>query len=85
MSGRGVDFLENWIQQNVTDIDKNCSVHRSAELAENSVQEAAKLGITRDDMEPEFGCVQDIIYDAAHSDVDAELAFWKAYGSARDK
>lgn len=33
MSGRGIDFLENWIQQNVTEADKKDSRERAKELA----------------------------------------------------
>jgi hypothetical protein len=85
VSGRGIDFLENWVQQNITVADKNCTQQRAIELAALCSQGASQLGITVDDMEPEFGSVESIIYDASHNDFDAELEFWKAYAAARDK
>jgi hypothetical protein len=33
MSGRGIDFLENWVQQNVTGADKKGTCERAKELA----------------------------------------------------
>lgn len=33
MSGRGIDFLENWVNKNVTVVDRKCSQDRATELA----------------------------------------------------
>ena len=64
MSGRGNDFLENWIQQNITDADKHGSRERAKELAEKCVAAAAVLEVSLDDMEPDSGSVESIIYEA---------------------
>jgi hypothetical protein len=34
MNRRGIEFLENWIQTNVTDADKHGTRERAKELAE---------------------------------------------------
>jgi hypothetical protein len=64
MTARGVDFIENWIQQNVTDADKNGSHARAKELAQRCVAEAAVLEISLDDLEPKWGGIEAIIYEA---------------------
>jgi hypothetical protein len=84
MSGRGIDFLENWIQQNVTEADKGGDAI-GVVLADKCREDAAAQGITVDDMEPEFGTVKKIIYETMHNDMDAELEFWKAWAAMRDK
>ena len=62
MCGRGIDFLENWIHQNVTDADRHGDHNKTLALAERC--EAAAQGITIGDMEPEWGRVETIIYEA---------------------
>ena len=83
MSGRGVDFLESWLGKNVTDADRNGSRERAQALAAECIADAAALGITIDDMEPEWGSVETIINEAMQNDMDAELEFWKAFAAAR--
>ena len=83
MSARGVDFVENWVSKNVTDADRNGSRERAQALAAECVADAAALGITIDDMEPERGSIETIIHEAIQSDMDAELEFWKAFAAAR--
>ena len=85
MSGRGIDFLENWVQQNVTDADKKGSREHASELAQRCVADAAANGIAIDDMEPEWGSVDSIIYDAMQDILSDELEFWKAWAVKRDK
>lgn len=41
MSGRGLDFLEEWINKNVADADRHGSRERARELAERCGAEAA--------------------------------------------
>lgn len=53
MSGRGIDFLENWVNKNVTTADRKGSQDRATELAAQCYADASALGITMDDMEPE--------------------------------
>lgn len=85
MSGRGVDFLENWIQQNVTETDRKGSRERAKELADKCIEEAATNDITIDDMEPEWGSVETIIHEAMQDVLADELEFWKAWAVKRDK
>ena len=68
MSGRGIDFLENWIQQDVTEAEKKGSHERAKELAEKCIAEAAANSITINDMEPEWGTVESIIRDVLQQD-----------------
>ena len=83
MSGRGLDFLENWLNLYVTDADRHGSRERANELAARCVADAASLGIAVDDMEPEWASVETVIYEAMQNDVEAELAFWKSYAATR--
>ena len=41
MSGRGIDVLRNWIQQNVTDAEQHGARERAKALAEQCIVEAA--------------------------------------------
>lgn len=65
MSGRGIDFLENWIEQNVTQTVKDSvegdTASSAIELAERAIADAAKRGLSLDDLEPEFGTPEIII------------------------
>jgi hypothetical protein len=85
MSGRGIDFLENWVHQNVTETDRKGSRDRAKELAGRCIAEATDLAITIDDMEPEWGSVETIIYETMQNDMAAELEFWKAVAAIRDR
>ena len=85
MSGWGLDFLENWVNLYVTDADRNGNHERAKELAAHCLADAAALGITIDDMEPEWGSVEPIIYEAMQNDIDAELEFWKAFAASRGR
>jgi hypothetical protein len=70
MSGRGIDFLENWIDGNVTEADKYDSHERAKELTVKCVAEAKALGITIDDMELEQGSLETMIYETMHHGFD---------------
>ena len=83
MSGRGIDFLENWVNKNVTAIDRKGTKERAKELAAQCYADAAALGITMDDMEPEWGSVEEIIYDAMQDVLGDELTFWKVFAAMR--
>jgi hypothetical protein len=50
----GIDFLENWVDKNVTEADRKGSLERARELATRCLAEASALGISVDDMEPEW-------------------------------
>ena len=70
MSARGIDFLENWIDGNVTETDKYGSRGRAKELAVKCVAEAKVLGITAGDMELEPFSLDTKIYEAMHHGFD---------------
>lgn len=83
MSERGITFLENWINTNITDNDRKRGRDRAKELAAFCLVDAALLGITIDDMEPEWGSLGDIIYDAMQDVLGDELVSWKAFAASR--
>jgi hypothetical protein len=85
MSGRGIDFLENWVNTHVTAADRKCSQDRATELAAQCYADAAALGITMDDMEPEWGGVEEVIYDAMQDGLSDELVFWKTDAAIRER
>jgi hypothetical protein len=70
MSRKGIDFLENWIDGNVTEADKYGSHERAKELAAQCEADAKAQGITLDDMEPEFGSLETIIYETIYHGFD---------------
>jgi D-tyrosyl-tRNA(Tyr) deacylase len=70
MSGRGVDFLKNWIAGNVTEVDKYASHDRAKDLVVKCVGEAKAAGLTLDDMELEPGDLETMIYEAMHHGFD---------------
>jgi hypothetical protein len=70
MSARGVSFLENWIDGNVTEADKYGSHERAKELAVQMEADAKAQDITLVDMEPKFGSLETIIYEAMHHSFD---------------
>ena len=83
MSGCGIDFLENWVNKNVTPVDRKGSQDRATELAAQCYADAAALGITIDDMEPKWGSVEEIIYDAMQDVPGDELVLWKTVAAMR--
>ena len=85
MSGRGIDFLEDWCHLHVTDAARKGSRERAQAWASECIAHAAVHGITIDDMEPEWGSVETIIYEAMENDMDAELEFWKTFAAARTR
>ena len=85
MSGRGIDFLENWVNTNVAEADCKGSQHRASERAVQCYAQAAELGISVDDMEPGWGSVEEIIYDAMQDVLGDELEFWKGVAAMRER
>ena len=85
MSGRGVDFLENWVNKNVTAADRKGSIKRAKELVALCIADASALGISIDDMEPEWGSIEEIIFDAMQDRLGDELVFWKTVAAIRDR
>ena len=71
MSKRGINFLENWIDGNVTEADKYGSHERARELAAQLEADASAQGITLDDMgRTQFGSLEAIIYETMHHGFD---------------
>ena len=70
MTARGVEYLENWIDGNVTEADKYGSHERAKELAVQFEADAKAQGITLDDIGPQFGSLEAIIYEAMHHRFD---------------
>ena len=70
MSGRGSNFLETWIDGNVTEADKYGSHGRAKELVAQCVADAKAQGITLEDIAPAFGSLEAIIYETMHHGFD---------------
>ena len=72
MNKRGVEFLERWIAEHVTEGIKEAvdgdAASLSVEMAERLVADAEKAGLTLADLEPEFGAPEVLIREALESD-----------------
>jgi phosphoribosylaminoimidazole-succinocarboxamide synthase len=64
MSKQAVEFLEDWIDRHVTPAEKDADSTRATTLAGMCREAAASLGISFDDIKPEFGTVETIIHEA---------------------
>ena len=64
MSGRGIKFLEEWIQKNVTVLDPSDDPLRASNLAARCIAEAAAEGITIEEIKPDSGSIENHIFDA---------------------
>ena len=64
MSERSIDFLENWIQKNVTAGALSDDPLRASELAMRCILEAAAKGITVEEIKPDTGSVESHIAEA---------------------
>jgi len=85
MSGRGIDFLENSVNKNVTADERKRDRARAKELAAFCYAEAMALGITIEDMEPEWGSVESIIHEAMQDVLGDELEHWKRFAATRER
>lgn len=64
MTARGVDFLETWIQKNVTSgVISDDPLHAS-DLAMRCIAEAAAEGLTLEEIKPDTGSVESHIAEA---------------------
>ena len=70
MTARVKDFLETWIDGNVTEADKYGSHERAKELAAQLEADAKAQGIALDNIEPKFGSLEAIIYEHMHHGFD---------------
>lgn len=85
MSERGIAFLDNWVNKNVTAAERKRGRDRAKEYAAFCLADATALGITIDDMEPEWGSVEEIIYQAMQDVMGDELVFWKTFAAMRER
>ena len=63
MSAKGVDFLELWIERNVTALNPSDDPLRASELARRCIVEAAAQGITLEEIKPETGSLESHIHE----------------------
>lgn len=75
MSKQGIDFLESWIVEHITEGIKQAvdgdGASLSVELAERLLADAEKAGLTLDDLEPELGQPEVLIREALEADEGA--------------
>ena len=64
MSSRGVNFLKDWIERNITESDHPGSRELATILAARCRGEAASKGIKLIELEPDFVTVEMAIYEA---------------------
>ncbi len=66
MHNRAVEFVESWIDQHVTYSEKGDDSNRAATLADMCREAAATLGVTIEEIKPEFGTLETIILETLH-------------------
>ena len=64
MTARGIEFLENWIEKNVTAGGPPDDPLTASILATRCIAEAAAEGFTLEDIKPDTGSVESHIADA---------------------
>ena len=65
-----INFLEEWLVENVTEAENYGSHERAKELAANLRADAKAQGVTLDDMEADSGSLEAIIYKTMHHGYD---------------
>jgi hypothetical protein len=83
MSGKSLDFLEDWINLNVTEDYRQGDRFQAKALAQRCIVDAAMAGIALGDLRPEWGSVETIIYEAMQYDKDAEIRYWEDFSNTR--
>ena len=72
MSKRGLEFLNSWLVEHITEGIKQAvdgdGASLSVELAERLLADAEKAGLALDDLEPELGQPEVLIREALESD-----------------
>lgn len=72
MSKEGIAFLESWLAEHITEgIRKQVDgdgASLSVEIAEQLIADAAKAGLSLEDLEPKFGAPEVLIREALESD-----------------
>jgi hypothetical protein len=64
MSAKGADFLENWIQKNVTAGAPPDDPLTASVLARRCIAEAAAEGLTLEEIKPDTGSIESHIAEA---------------------
>ena len=72
MSKQGIEFLESWLSEHITEgikkaVDSDGS-SLSVEMAERLIADAEKAGLALDDLEPELGQPEVRIRESLESD-----------------
>ena len=75
MSKQGIEFLESWLAEHITEgvnqqVDGD-GASLSVELAERLIADAEKTSLALDDLEPELGQPEVLIREALESDEGA--------------
>jgi hypothetical protein len=66
MRNPAAEFVESWIDQNVTYLEKGGDSVRATTLADMCREAAAAIGVTIEDIKPEFGSLETMILEAMH-------------------
>lgn len=72
MSKKGLQFLESWLPEHITESIKQAvdgdGASLSVELAERLLADAEEAGLALDDLEPDFGAPEVLIRETLESD-----------------
>ena len=75
MGKQGIEFLESWLAEHITEGLKQAvdgdGASLSVEMAERLIADAEKAGLALDDLEPELGQPEVLIREALDSDEGA--------------
>lgn len=75
MSKQGVEYLQSWLAEHITEGLKQAvdgdGASLSVELAERLIADAEKAGLALDDLEPELGAPEVLIREALETDQGA--------------
>lgn len=64
MAAQGVTFLEKWVDENVTYLEKGGNALRAMTLADQCRDAAFALGLTFEEAEAQEGVLEKLIYEA---------------------
>jgi hypothetical protein len=83
MSVKALEYLEDWIESNISEEHRHGDRSLAKELAERCARDAASNGVTLDELTPEQGNAETIIYEAMQYDKDLEIEYWKNFEGTR--
>jgi hypothetical protein len=83
MSVKALEYLEDWIEKNVSEEHRHGDRSMATELAQRCASDAASKGVDLDELTPEQGNVETIIYEAMQYDKDLEIEYWKNFEGTR--